>query len=62
MALALGVRLTKPGVYQLHAQGHPPTAYDARRARRLVARVALVIMAAAGLAIFLISIEGAFRG
>ena len=44
MALALGVRLTKPGAYQLHASGRPPTAHDAARAQNLVSKVALALI------------------
>jgi len=39
MALALGVRLSKPGVYRLNPQGRAPTAADLQRAVRLAAQV-----------------------
>ena len=39
MALALNVRLTKPGVYRLHGAGRPPTPLDARRAQHLARRL-----------------------
>jgi len=44
MALALGVRLSKPGVYQLHAAGRAPTHRDAERAQKLVSKVALTLV------------------
>jgi adenosylcobinamide-phosphate synthase len=54
MALALGVRLTKPGVYQLHAAGCVPTAHDAVRAQNLVSKVALALVLIALSAIVLV--------
>lgn len=54
MALALGVRLSKPGVYQLHAAGRAPTAHDAVRAQNLVSKVALALILIALAAIVLI--------
>lgn len=39
MALALGIQLGKPGVYQLHAQGRQATAADTARACILASRV-----------------------
>jgi len=62
IALVLDVRLTKPGVYQLHAQGRAPSALDTWRARRLVARGARGIALCAAMAVALIALEGAFRG
>ena len=44
MALALGVRLSKPGVYQLNAAGRAPTNRDAERAQKLVSKVALTLV------------------
>lgn len=44
MALALGVRLSKPGVYQLHSAGRAPTHRDAERAQNLVSKVALTLV------------------
>ncbi|HNE72321.1 MAG TPA: CobD/CbiB family cobalamin biosynthesis protein, partial [Giesbergeria sp.] len=51
MALALNVRLTKPGVYRLHSAGRSPTPLDARRARHLAGRMVqrLVALAVLGL-------------
>lgn len=60
MALALGVQLTKPGVYQLHARGRSPSALDAWRARRLAVRVARSIALVAVVTVSLIAMEGAF--
>ncbi|EGI76345.1 adenosylcobinamide-phosphate synthase CbiB [Hylemonella gracilis] len=42
MALVLGVRLSKPGVYALHAQGRAPQALDTARAVRLGGRALLL--------------------
>ncbi|MGE8447582.1 MAG: adenosylcobinamide-phosphate synthase CbiB [Comamonas sp.] len=42
MARALGVRLSKPGVYQLHPQGRSPQAPDVQRALALAGRVVWV--------------------
>ena len=52
MALALGVRLRKPGVYTLNASGRPPAAADAARALRLAGRAVVVaaVLALAALA------------
>jgi adenosylcobinamide-phosphate synthase len=47
MALALDVRLGKPGVYVLHAHGRPPAAADCRRGLRVAARAAWLALAAA---------------
>jgi adenosylcobinamide-phosphate synthase len=47
LAAALGVRLTKPGVYTLDF-GSLPTDADARRAERLVTRAGLLAFALAG--------------
>ena len=51
MALALGVRLSKPGVYVLNAAGRVVLAGDSERALRLTARAiaALVMLAVLGL-------------
>jgi len=51
MALALGVRLSKPGVYQLHPAGRGPTARDALRAQNLVSKVAIALVLIALVAI-----------
>lgn len=42
MALRLGVRLRKPGVYALHPQGRAPAAADMARALRLAGRAVLL--------------------
>ena len=44
MALALGVRLSKPGVYLLNAAGRAPTGPDGVRAQSLVSKVALALI------------------
>ena len=44
MALALGVRLSKPGVYQLNAAGRAPTHKDAERAQKIVSKVVLALV------------------
>ncbi|MDP1688342.1 adenosylcobinamide-phosphate synthase CbiB [Hydrogenophaga sp.] len=43
MALALDVRLGKPGVYELHGAGRSPQAADTEQALRLAGRVVLVL-------------------
>ena len=57
MALALDVRLSKPGAYCLHADGQTPMAHDAAYAQALVSKVALALVLIALTAIFLIVIE-----
>lgn len=47
MALALGVRLGKPGVYTLNAAGRAPEPADTRRARTLAARAVMASAASA---------------
>jgi adenosylcobinamide-phosphate synthase len=49
MALALGVRLNKPGVYSLNGVGRAPVAADTARALRLAARSVLTLAVLAGL-------------
>lgn len=44
MALALDVRLGKPGVYTLNAQARPPAAADGARAQALAARAVLLLL------------------
>ncbi len=51
MALGLGVRLGKPGVYTLNAAGREAVAADAQRAVRLAARVVVLLAASAPVAI-----------
>ena len=58
MALALGVRLSKPGVYQLHAAGRAPTTLDLRRAEKITSKSALSLVFIAFIAIVFIVIEG----
>ncbi|WP_309961597.1 adenosylcobinamide-phosphate synthase CbiB [Variovorax guangxiensis] len=53
MALLLGVRLGKPGVYVLNAAGREPTAADTRHAAALGARVVWMMGALAALAFVL---------
>jgi adenosylcobinamide-phosphate synthase len=43
MALALDVRLSKPGVYELHGTGRSPEAADTVQALRLATRVVTVL-------------------
>ncbi len=50
MALCLGVRLGKPGVYTLHAAGRAPQAADTRQALALSRRAALWAFGATALA------------
>ncbi len=47
MALALDVRLGKPGVYELHGAGRSPQAADTAQALRLAGRVVALLGAAA---------------
>ena len=49
MALALGVHLSKPGVYQLNPGGRSPQATDTARALQLAGRVVGLMAALAGL-------------
>ena len=58
MALALGVRLSKPGTYCLHAQGRAPTAQDAQQAQKIVSQVALALAGCALAALVLIAMNG----
>lgn len=53
MALALDVRLGKPGVYTLNAQARAPVAGDGRQAQALAARAVALLLGLAGLAIAL---------
>lgn len=52
MALLLGVRLAKPGVYALNAEGRQADAADAQQAARWGGRAVLATAACASLAIF----------
>ena len=58
MALALGVRLSKPGTYCLHAEGRAPTPQDAQRAQKIVSKVALALAGCALVALVLIAMNG----
>jgi adenosylcobinamide-phosphate synthase len=51
MALALAVRLGKPGVYTLNAQARPPERADGLQAQALAARAVLWLLALAALAL-----------
>ena len=51
MALLLGVRLAKPGVYALNAEGRAPASADTRRAAQLGAVVVLAWAVCASLVI-----------
>ncbi len=51
MALALDVRLAKPGVYVLHPEGRLPTPADTGRALQLAARVVMSLPAGAAVAV-----------
>ena len=55
MALLLGVRLAKPDVYVLNAEGRPAEAADTNRAAQLGGRAVLVLAVCASLAIFAIT-------
>ena len=55
MALLLGVRLAKPGVYALNAKGRAADAPDLQRAARLCGRAAVALAVCASLAIFAIT-------
>lgn len=61
MGLALGVRLTKPGVYQLHAQGRAPTPRDVGWAQKFASKVAWTLSGIAVSAIFIVAIQGAWN-
>jgi adenosylcobinamide-phosphate synthase len=56
MALALGVRLSKPGVYVLNAPGRAPQAADTQRAVHLASKTLLALVALAVTALLLIAI------
>ena len=58
MALALGVRLGKPGAYVLHASGHAPEATDIRRAAGLASRVMMTLWLLAFSAIVWLAFDG----
>ena len=61
MALALGVRLSKPGVYCLHARGCAPTAGAAAQAQKIVSKVAITLVVSAVIALVLIVLWRLFR-
>jgi adenosylcobinamide-phosphate synthase len=49
LALALDVRLSRPGYYVLHAQGHCAGPLDVSRALRIAGRAALFAVVVAAL-------------
>jgi adenosylcobinamide-phosphate synthase len=55
MALALGVRLQKPGVYVLNASGRPPEPVDAALAQKKASKVILATCLSAQSAILFIA-------
>ncbi|MDB5868430.1 MAG: adenosylcobinamide-phosphate synthase [Polaromonas sp.] len=55
MALALGVSLSKPGVYSLNAAGRAPQAGDVLLAQRYASKVLVALVACAAAAIVLIA-------
>ena len=57
MALALGVRLRKPGVYSLHEAGAQAQAGDTRRAVQLAKRSIALLLVIASVAVFAIAQE-----
>ena len=58
MALALGVRLAKPGVYTLHPDGHEPGPLDTHRAAAYAKKVVLALIPSAVAALFFIAAAG----
>jgi adenosylcobinamide-phosphate synthase len=57
MALALGVRLGKPGVYTLNSAGRQPQAADTFLAQKYALRALVVLVVAALLSIVLVALE-----
>ena len=62
MALGLGVRLSKPGVYCLNPAGRAPTAADAQQAQKTVSKVALMLVLIALAALVSIAIWVVLHG
>jgi adenosylcobinamide-phosphate synthase len=62
MALALDVRLSKPGVYQLNSAGRSPQAADLARALQLAGRVVGLLAALAGLTAVVFVAAGIAQG
>ena len=62
MALALGVRLSKPGVYQLNPTGRRPQAADTARALRLAGRVVGLLAVLAGVLAAVLALAFAAAG
>ncbi|MDD2712704.1 MAG: adenosylcobinamide-phosphate synthase CbiB [Simplicispira sp.] len=62
MALALGVHLSKPGVYGLHTHGRAPAAGDMEQAQKLVSKVARALVLVALSALILIALWRLQRG
>ena len=58
MALALGVRLAKPGVYTLHPGGHAPGPLHTQRAAAYGQKVVLALIPSVIAALVLIAIVG----
>jgi adenosylcobinamide-phosphate synthase len=58
MALSLGVRLHKPGVYALHASGRAPTVADTPQAIRYASQALLALVLIAQSAIVCIAFAG----
>ena len=54
MSMALGVRLTKPGVYVLNSKGRSAGPLDTRRAEKLVSMVVMALVPLAALVHFLV--------
>jgi adenosylcobinamide-phosphate synthase len=59
MALALSIRLRKPGVYTLNAEGRAPQASDTRLALKFASKVLVVLVAWSFVAILLIAFSAA---
>ena len=56
MSMALGVRLTKPGVYVLNSKGRSAGPLDTRRAEKLVSMVVMALVPLAAVAHFLVAL------
>ena len=58
MALALGVRLQKPRVYELNASGRTPKPIDAELAQKTASKVVIALVTLALPAMFFIAFVG----
>ena len=58
MAMALGVNLSKPGVYRLNASGRAPGANDVARAQKYASKVLFPLVSIAFIAILFIANKG----